>query len=237
MDIIPRPGEQIRLGIPFVDASGKQVTLGDYLGERPVILALVYYECPMLCTLVLNGLVKTLRPLTFEPGDQFDIVAVSFDPDEGPELAAEKKKVYLDSYKRPSTEHGWHFLTGSADSIKELTESVGFSYRYQERTDEYAHPSMLTLLTPTGKIARYYYGIEYSTRDVKLGIIEASKEKIASAVDKLLLYCFRYDPSTGRYSAVVLAFVRLGGVVTVALLLGFILITRRRDKRTAKAGN
>ncbi len=237
VDIKARLGEQVPLALPFRDEEGRDVALGDYFGKRPVVLALVYYECPMLCTLVLNGLVKALRPLTFEPGKEFEVVVVSFDPGEGPELAASKKKIYLDSYKRPQTAGGWHFLTGSQESIKNLTASVGFSYRYLERTDEYAHSVALMLLTPKGILARYYYGIEYSTRDLKLGIIEASNEKIASTVDKLLLYCFRYDPSTGRYSAVVLNIIRLGGIITVAALVGFVLVMRRRDKRRSKAGS
>jgi protein SCO1/2 len=224
-----RLNEAIPLDLRFRDEAGREVRIGEYFGEKPVILALVYYECPMLCTLVLNGLVSSLRALSLDVGKDFQVVAVSFDPKETPAMAAAKKKTYLDAYRRAGAESGWHFLTGDEESIHRLTQAVGFRYRYDAGSDEYAHASAVTVLTPKGLIARYFYGVEYAPRDLRLGLVEAAEETIGSPVDQLLLFCFRYDVHTGRYSAAVLNLVRLGGVLTVVVLGGFILLSRRRD--------
>jgi protein SCO1/2 len=225
-----RIGQQVPLDLEFVDENGRQVRLGDYFGRRPVILALVYYECPMLCTQVLNGLVTALGVMNFEPGREFDVVAVSFNPKEGPGLAAQKKASYLERYGRPHTAGGWHFLTGSDASIQRLTEAMGFRYAYDEKIGQYAHGAGIEVLTPRGVIAKYYYGIEYSARDIRFGLIQASEEGIGTPIDDVLLFCYHYDPATGRYGATVLGLVRLGGIATVLGLLTFLAVSLRRER-------
>ncbi|MFT4569648.1 MAG: protein SCO1/2 [Candidatus Binatia bacterium] len=234
VDLAQNLGDQLPLDLEFTDSTGKQVRLGDLFGERPVVLAMVYYECPMLCTLVLNGLTKTMRTMTFSAGEQFDVIAVSIDPGETSELAANKKKVYQDSYGRPGTEDGWHFLVGNEASIAELAEAVGFSFQYIPETGDYAHAAALTVATPSGLIARYFYGIEFAPRDLRLGFIEAANGKIGNAIDKLLLYCYRYDPKSGSYSAYAMAMVRVGGVITLLALVGFITVSRLAERRSAR---
>ena len=229
-----RLGESVPLDLTFRDEAGEMVRLGSYFGARPVVLALVYYECPMLCTLVLNGLVSSLKALSFDAGREFDVVAVSFDPDETPELAAAKKETYLDSYRRPNAAEGFHFLTGDEESIRRLAAAVGFRYRYDPASDEFAHAAGITVLTPSGVIARYFYGVEYAPRDLRLGLIEAADEKIGSHVDQLMLFCFRYDPATGRYSAAVLNLVRLGGILTVLAFAGFVIVARSRESKSGR---
>jgi protein SCO1/2 len=230
-----RIGHQVPADIPFVDETGRQVTLGDYYGRRPVVLALVYYECPMLCTQVLNGLVSALGVLTFEAGREFDVVAVSFNPKEGPGLASQKKASYVERYGRPQAAAGWHFLTGSQESITRLTEAVGFKYEYDQRIGQFAHGAAIEVLTPKGTIAKYFYGIEYSPRDLRLGLIEASDERIGSVVDDVLLFCYHYDPSSGKYGTSVLGIVRAGGVVTVLAFAVFLTVSLRRDAALAAA--
>jgi protein SCO1 len=225
-----RLNTQLPLDLPFVDESGRQVRLGDYFGRRPVILALVYYECPMLCTQVLNGLVTALGVMEFEPGREFDVVAVSFNPKEGPGLASQKKANYLERYGRPHTAQGWHFLTGNQESISRLTEAVGFRYEFDDRIGQFAHGAGIEVLTPQGTISKYFYGIEYSARDIRLGVIEASEERIGTAIDDVLLFCYHYDPATGRYGAAVLRLVRVAGVATVLIFLSFLTVTLRREK-------
>jgi protein SCO1/2 len=222
--------EQVPLDLTFHDETGQSVQLGTYFGAKPVILALVYYECPMLCTLTLNGLVSALKVLSFDAGNQFNVVVVSFNPAETPSLAAAKKATYLKSYKHPGAEAGWHFLTGDEANIKRLVAAVGFRYRYVPERKQFAHAAGITVLTPSGKIARYFFGVEYAPRDLRLGLVEASNEKIGSPVDQLLLYCFHYDPVTGKYGAVVMNIIRLGGVLTVLVLGGAMLIMWRRDR-------
>jgi len=224
-----RIGYQVPLDIPFVDENGRQVKLGDYFGKRPVVLALVYYECPMLCTQVLNGLVSAIGVLNFEAGREFDVVAVSFNPKEGPGLAAQKKAAYVERYGRPQTAGGWHFLTGSQESISRLTDAVGFRYEYDEKIGQFAHGAAIEVLTPKGTIAKYYYGIEYSPRDLRLGLIEASDERIGTVVDDVLLFCYHYDPSTGTYGATVLGIVRAGAIATVLAFAVFLTVSLRRD--------
>jgi protein SCO1/2 len=226
-----RLNEQLPLDAEFVDEAGRPVRLGQYFGQRPVVLALVYYECPMLCTIVLNGLLRSLKTLAFDVGKEFDVVAVSFDPGEGPALAAAKKVQYVDSYGRPGTAAGWHFLTGSEASIRRLTHSVGFRYAYDAEKGEYAHVGGIVVLTPEGRIAQYFYGIEYPPKHLRLGLVEASAGKIGSAVDQLMLMCYRYDPVSGRYSVVIMNVVRLASVATVAALCIFVLAMLRRERR------
>jgi protein SCO1/2 len=223
--------EQIPLDLTFRDEAGQSVQLGQYFGKKPVILALVYYQCPMLCTLTLNGLVSALKVLSFDVGNQFNVVTVSFNPSETPQLAAQKKQTYLKSYGRAGADAGWHFLTGDEANIKRLTEAVGFRYRWVPEQNQFAHAAGITVLTPSGKIARYFFGVEYAPRDLRLGLVEASQERIGSPVDQLLLYCFHYDPATGKYGAVVMNIVRLGGAVTVLLLGGALLVMWRRERR------
>jgi len=225
-----RLNTQVPLDLPFVDENGREVRLAEYFGKRPVILALVYYECPMLCTQILNGLVTALGVMNFEPGREFDVVAVSFDPREGPELAARKKEAYLQRYGRPHTAGGWHFLTGSEESIARLTDAVGFRYAYDERIQQYAHGAGIELLTPSGVLSKYFYGIEYSPRDIRLGIIEASEERIGTVIDDFLLFCYHYDPTTGQYGAAVMRLMRLGAIATVLAFLSFLAVSLRRER-------
>lgn len=230
-----RLGERVPLNLPLRDEAGSAVTLGRYFGERPVILALVYYRCPMLCTLVLNGLVRALNALTFAPGNEFEIVTVSIDPDETPEQAAAKKQQYLESYRRADAAAAWHFLTADASAVAELARSVGFRYRRDAASGEYAHASAIMILTADGRMARYLFGVEYAPRDLRLALVEAGEGRIGSPIDQLLLLCFRYDPMTGRYSSLVLNAVRAGGIATIAGLGGFIVLMRRRDRRRHRA--
>ncbi len=197
--------------------------LGDYFTHKPVILVLAQYRCPMLCTQVLNGLVRAMLDLSLSAGDEFEVVTVSFDPRETPDLAAAKKKTYLERYGRPGAEHGWHFLTGEDTDIRRLTEAVGFHYTYDAKNDQFAHASGIVLATPSGRISRYFYDVKYSPRDLRLGLVEASENRIGTPVDRILLYCFHYDPSDGKYGPTVMNFGRAGGAATVlaiGLLIG-----------------
>jgi protein SCO1/2 len=232
--ITQKMNAQVPLDLPFLDDSGRTVKLGDFLG-KPVILALVYYQCPSLCNLVLNGIVRSVREQTMTAGDQFDVVAVSFDPHETPEMAAAKKQSYLKEYNREGAEKGWHFLTGPEASSRMLADSVGFRYSYDALSNQYAHASAIMILTPEGRVARYFYGIDYPARDVRLGLEEASNGRISSVVDQVLLYCYHYDPSQGKYGLVIMNAMRLGGLITVACLVGFMLIMFRRDFRARGA--
>ncbi|CAN5786361.1 SCO family protein [soil metagenome] len=224
--------EQLPLDLIFHNEKGEPVKLGDYFGKKPVVLSLVYYECPMLCTQVLNGMVSAFKVLSFKGGDEFDVVTVSFDPRETPALASAKKKTYvgyLPEAKRSPAENGWHFLTGNSESIKRLTEAVGFHYHFDEATNQFAHASAIMVATPEGKLARYFYGIEYSPKDLRLGLVEASQNKIGSPVDQLLLYCYHYDPATGKYGAVVMNMIRLGGIGTLIAMVALFFVMRRRS--------
>lgn len=226
-------GEQAPLDLEFYDEAGNAVRLQQYFGEKPVILALVYYNCPMLCNLVLNGLTKNLKPLSFSAGEEFDIISLSFDPRETPALAAEKKKNYINDYGRASAASGWHFLTGDSANIARLTEAVGFRYQYDPVTQQYAHAGGIMVLTPQGKLARYFYGVDYPSRDLRLSLVEASENKIGSPVDQLLLYCYHYDPMTGKYGLVIMNVLRLAGIATVLVLAAFVIVMLRRDRKMA----
>lgn len=230
-----RLNAQLPLDLPFVDEAGERVRLGDYFGRKPVVLAFVYYECPMLCTQVLNGLESALRVIDESIGREFDVVTVSFDPSETPVLAAGKKKAYLERYKRPEAEQGWHFLTGDESSIAALTKAAGFSYVYDADTRQFAHASGIVIATPEGKLSRYFFGIDYAPRDVKFALIESSSGKVGALADRLLLYCYHYDPATGNYGFVAMRAVRIGGAVTLAVLFGFMFVSIRRDHRRVGA--
>jgi protein SCO1/2 len=230
-----RLGTTVPGDITFVDETGATVRLGDYFGARPVILALVYYECPMLCTQVLSGLTSGLKVLAFDAGTQFDVVVVSIDPGEGPGLASAKKATYVDRYGRPETAGAWHFLTGRKGEIDRLASTVGFSYSYDEKTDQYAHAAGITVLTPEGRIARYFFGIDFAPRDLRLGIVEAADRTIATPIDSVLLYCFHYDPSTGKYGLMIMNIVRAAGILFVLGMIWFWMVLRRHERRHAFA--
>ena len=219
------------LDLAFRDETGRTVKLGDYFrGSKPVIVAPVYYECPMLCTQILSGLVSALRAVKFHAGRDFEVVAVSFNPKETAEQARQKKQMYAGRYHRPGTESGWHFLTGDETSIKTVTEAMGFRYVWDARTQQFAHASGVLIATPEGRIARYFYGVEYAPRDLRLGLVEASQNRIGSPVDQLLLFCYHYDPATGKYSTVAMNILRLTGGLTVLALASFIVVMLRRDR-------
>ncbi|HWF66968.1 MAG TPA: SCO family protein [Acidobacteriaceae bacterium] len=226
-------GQELPLAADFRDETGRTVHLGEYFGRRPAILALVYYKCPMLCSEELNGLVGALEMLKFTPGKDFDVIVASFDPREDPALAAQEKALYLKRYGRTDTATGWHFLTGPADSINALTKAVGFGYvsvpGSDGKMDQYAHPSSIELITTEGRISQYYLGVEYSPRDMRAGLVEASHGTIGSPVDLIYTYCYRYDPHTARNSMLIVRIVQLGCILTVLALGAFILISLRQD--------
>lgn len=225
---------QVPLDLAFRDETGRAVKLADYFGSKPVVLTLVYYECPMLCTQVLNGTVGAFKTLNFTAGNQFDVVTVSFNPKETTAMAAAKKATYMARYGRPEAAAGWHFLTGEQPAIDALTKSVGFRYLFDETTQQYVHASAIMVLTPQGRVSKYFYGIEYSPKDLRLGLVEASNGKIGGPVEQVLLYCFHYDPRTGKYSMIVMNVLRLAGVATVTLIGGFIVLMWSRDRRKTK---
>ncbi len=226
-----RLGESVPLDLAFTDETGRAVKLSDYFGKKPVVLSLVYYQCPMLCTISLNGLAGALEVLSFVPGQEFEVVTVSFDPTETSALAAAKKKAYMARYKREEARAGWHFLTGPKESVEALTRAVGFRYVWDEATKQFAHPAGVLVLTPEGKISHYLFGVEYAPKDLRLALVDAAKGRIGNLADQLLLYCYQYDPQTGRYSASILNVVRLAGAVTV-LGLGAFILTATRRRRT-----
>jgi len=238
---MPAPLQQVRfdqkldqplpLDASFKDEQGATVRLGDYFGRRPVVLAFVYYECPMLCNQILNGLVSGVSVLDETVGTDFDVVAISFDARETPVQAAAKKASYLDRYQRPGTERGWHFLTGDETAIKRVTDAAGFQFAWDAATQQFAHASGIVVSTPEGRLSRYLFGIEYPPRDLKFALMESSAGKIGSVVDQVLLYCYHYEPTTGSYSLVAMNTVRLGGAATMVALLGFVAISLRRDGR------
>ena len=229
--------EQLPLDAAFKDEAGRDVRLGDYFKTgKPVVLAFVYYECTMMCTQVMNGISSALKPLTFTPGQDFDVVLVSFDPRDTPRAATEKKAAHLQYWSTQANAGGWHFLTGTETEIRRVAQAAGFSYQWDERNQQFAHVSGVLVVTPEGRLSRYFYGIEYSPKELRLALVESGKGAIGSKIDELLLYCFHYDPESGRYGVVVMNLIRLGGVVTVALVAGFILLMRRRESRTTAEG-
>jgi protein SCO1/2 len=225
-----RLDERVPLDVEFRDDRGRVVQLGEYFGRKPVVLAFVYYDCPMLCTMVLSAITSTLSVLSLDPGKDFELVMVSFDPRETPELAARKKAEYLRRYDRPDAAAGWQFLTGDPPSIERLTRAAGFRYTWDEETQQFAHPAGIVVLTPDGRLARYLFGLEYGPRDLRLALVEASEGRIGTVVDAALLYCYHYDPMTGRYGLVVMRVLRVAGVATVLLLGTFIFVMVRRER-------
>ncbi len=225
-----RLDERVPLDVEFRDELGQTVRLGQYFGQKPVVLAFVYYDCPMLCTMVLSSITSTLGVLSLDAGTDFELVMVSFDPRETPELAARKKAEYLGRYDRPGAAGGWHFLTGNQASISRLTAAAGFRYTWDEDTKQFAHPAGIVVLTPDGRLARYLFGLEFGPRDLRLALIEASGGRIGTAVDTALLYCYHYDPMTGRYGLVVMRVLRIAGAATVLALGTFIFVMVRRER-------
>ncbi len=222
--------QQIPLDLQFKDEDGNTVQLGKYFKQgRPVILTLVYYQCPMLCSEVLTGLNSAMQVMKFTAGNEYEVVTVSIDPRDTPEVAKAKKASYLKEYNRPGAEDGWHFLTGQPDNITKLAQTVGWKYRWEPKMNQFVHAAGIMLVTPQGKLAQYYYGIEYAPKDLRLGLIEASQDKIGNLVDAVLLYCYHYDPHTGKYGAVVSNMLRIGGAATILLLGGFIVLMVRRE--------
>jgi protein SCO1 len=230
--ITQKMGAQIPLDLPFVDETGRDVTLRQYF-DKPVILALVYYQCPSLCNMVLNGVLSSVKALDLTAGKQYEVVAVSFDPRETPQMAAAKKQNYVKDYDHHGADKGWHFLTGPETSSKALAAAVGFRYVYDSMTNQYAHSSAIMILTPDGRVARYFYGIQYPPRDLRLGLVEASNEKIGTPTDQVLLYCFHYDPTTGKYALVIMNVLRLAALITLGALVTFMIVMFRRDFRAA----
>ena len=226
----PELNAQLPLDAPFIDENGRSVTLGGYLHQqKPVVLAFVYYGCPMLCTQLEQGVVGSLRMLSFNPGRDYDVVFISFDDRDTAQMATAKKNTAMEHFRRPETASGWHFLTGAKESVAAVTNAANFHFNFDAKNNLFAHGSGILLLTPDGRVSRYFYGVEFPGRDLRLGLVDASQGKIGTPVDKMLLYCFEYDPSAGRYSATILGIMRVGAVLTIAGLLFVILFVRRRD--------
>jgi protein SCO1 len=226
--------QQIPPDLAFRDESGKPVELADYFGRKPLILNLVYYQCPMLCGEVLSGLESALRILKFDVGREFDVLTVSFDPKETPEIAAAKKAELLKRYGRPEAAAGWHFLTGTQAAIDALTQSAGFEYEYDPQTRQFAHATAILVLTPQGRIAQYYYGVEFAPRDLRLGLVQASENKIGSVADQVLLYCYHYDPDQGKYGAIISRILKLAAAATIVLLGAFLITMFRLGSATER---
>ncbi len=225
---------QVPPDLTFRDDTGKAVKLGDYFGRKPLILNLVYYNCTMLCGEALAGLSSAMRLVKFDVGNEFDVITVSFDPRETPEMAAAKKKDYVGRYGRANAAAGWHFLTGQPESINTLTKIVGFQYQYDPKTNQYAHATAIMVLTPQGRISRYFYGVDFPPKDLRMGLVEASQGKIGNAVDAVLLYCYHYDPETGKYGAMVANILRLAAAATILLLGSLLFILWRLDRSVTK---
>jgi protein SCO1/2 len=225
----PQLNARLPLDLAFRDEAGGDVQLREYFTAKPVLLALVYYGCPMLCNQTEQGVVGALRMLSFNPGRDYQVVFVSFDPRESPDMAAQKKESAMTHFRRPETASGWHFLTGRKESIDALTKGANFRYSFDQKSNLFAHASGILLLTPDGRISRYFYGVEYPARDIRLGLVDASAGKIGTPIDRALLFCYQYDPSSARYSASILRIIRFGGVLTMLAVVAGILIFRRRD--------
>jgi len=224
---------QVPPDLTFRDETGKTVKLGDYFGRKPIILDLAYYNCTMLCGEVLLGLTGAMKMVSFNLGEEYDVITVSFDPKDTPELAAAKKKDYVQRYGRPGAQQGWHFLTGQPDAINALTQAVGFQYQYDPKINQYAHATAIMVLTPQGKISRYFYGVDFPPKDLRLGLVEASQNKIGGPVDAILLYCYHYDPATGKYGAIVNNILQLGAGITILILGAMLFILFRMGPASA----
>jgi len=225
---------QIPPDLGFRDETGEPVKLGDYFGRKPLILNLVYYNCTMLCGEALAGLASAMRLVKFDVGKEFDVITVSFDPRETPEMAAAKKKDYVGRYGRPNAAAGWHFLTGQPESINALTKAVGFQYQYDAKSNQYAHATAIMVLTPQGRISRYFYGVDFPPKDLRMGLVEASQNKIGNTVDAVLLYCYHYDPETGKYGAMIANILRLAAAATILFIGGLIFILWRLDRSATR---
>jgi protein SCO1/2 len=223
--------QQVPLDLPFQDEAGRSVKLGDYFGKKPVVLSLVYFSCPMLCTTAENGLLESLKDLKFDVGKEFEVLTVSFDPADKPPVANAKKSLYAGLYGRPGADKGWHFLTGNETAIRRLTEAVGFHYDYDPKTRQFAHATGIVVLTPEGKISRYFYGIHYPSGDLRLALVESSHNKIGSPVDQVLLFCCQYDPAVGKYGLIISRIFQLAGAITVVSLGTFMLVMFRHDRQ------
>lgn len=223
---------QMPLEARFVDESGQSVRFGQYFHGKPVIIAPVYYRCPMLCNLVLSGLVSSLQKISLQPGKDFEIIALSFDPRETPDLARAKRENYLRKYNRPAADAGWHFLTGKEDAIKQVTDALGFGYRWDPRQQQWAHASAIMVLTPEGRTSRYFYGVAYKSRDLRLGLVDASDHKIGNLADEIILYCYHYDPKNGKYGLAIVNSLRVVGCATALGMAAFVIISLRREKKT-----
>lgn len=228
-------GASLPLDLEFYDETGTPVELGSYFGEKPVILTLVYYDCPMLCTEVLNGLNRSLAPLNYSIGEEFKVVTVSFDPRETPQLASQKKAVYTQRYGRPGTKAGWHFLTGDASAIDALTETVGFNYVYDETEGQFVHGSTIMIVSPGGTVSHYFFGIEYPSEDVRLALVESSENKLGTVFDQVMLYCFNYDPEQGKYGVAIMNSMRVAGLITLLAMGSFMIVMFKRDRRRKRA--
>ena len=226
---------KVPLDLTFQDETGRTVPLRSYFGKKPVVLTLVYYQCPMLCNMVLNGLSKALKVLKFNVGNEFDVLTISFDDRETPALAASKKEGYVEAYSRPGARIGWHFLTGRKPEIIRLANAVGFGFEYDAKSNQFAHASAIMVLTPDGVVSKYFYGIEYSARELRMALVEASAGRIGTPVDQVLMYCFHYDPQTGKYSADILNIIRLASVLTLLGLVAMFVVLTQRD-RQSRAG-
>jgi len=230
VNIAQRLNEPIPPEIILRDENGKVVHLGDYFGKKPIVLSLVYFDCPALCTEVLNGELRTMKAISLDLGKDFDAITVSFEPKDTPALAKAKRDVYAGQYGRPGARENWHFLTGDQSSIEALTQAAGFHYAYDSASRQYAHAAAIMVLTPRGRIARYFYGVQYPSRDFRLGLVEASEGKIGTPTDHALLYCYQYDPMTGKYGLIVMNVVRAAGLLTVLVLGIFMFVMFRRER-------
>jgi len=226
-----RLGEQLPLDAKFKDESGRDVALGDYFGKKPVVLAFVYFQCPMLCPLVMNGISSALKVVPFTAGKEFDVVLVSFDHRDTSEAANAKKRAHLQHWAVPETADGWHFLTGTEPEIRRVASAAGFTYQWDEESQQFAHVSGVLVTTPDGRLSRYFYGVEFSPKDLRLALVDSGQGRLGSVVEELLLYCFHYDPSTGKYGAAFMNILRLGAVLTFGLTLGFVVLMRWRESR------
>ncbi len=225
---------QMPLETILMDENGGKIRLGQYFTDKPVVLALVYYQCPMLCNMVLNGAISAMEGMSLEPGKDYELVVVSFDDRETPPLAKAKKQNYVRKYleaNRPDPSNGMHFLTGNAVAVRKVAEAVGFHYAWDSMTNQFAHASGIMVLTPQGKVSKYFYGIKYEPRDLRLGLVDASNQKIGSPVDKILLYCYHYDPATGKYGVVVMNIMRIGAAATVFTLGLFMMVWIKRERK------
>jgi protein SCO1/2 len=228
-------GQQLPLDLTFKDEHGQDVQLGQYFGKKPVVMALAYYECPMLCTQVLNGMTGALKTLSFEAGKDYEVVVVSIDPRDGPELARAKKATYLEHYGRPASAEGFHFLTGQDAAIKPLAAALGFHYAYDANLKQFAHGAAIYVTTPTGVVSRYLLGIDFAPRDLRLALVEASNNRLGTISDQVLLLCYHYDPASGKYGAAVLNSIRVGFIATVGAFLTFVFVSRRRERNGSDA--